>query len=56
MMLHFGLLPTVVSSLGLLLTFTGFLEVTTGKVLSRIRKTSHSNLLSLVLHLNRLSQ
>lgn len=52
MMFHFGFLPTVVSPPGLLLTFTGFLEVTIGKILSHISKTSYNNLPNLVLHLN----
>lgn len=52
MTLHFGILPTVVSLPGLLLTFTGFLEVTIGKSSSHVRKTSHSHLPNLVLRLN----
>lgn len=55
-MLRFGFLPAVVSLPGLLLTFTGFLEVTVGKILSHIRKTSPNNLPNLVLHLNLPSQ
>lgn len=56
MMLRFGFLPTVVSPPGLLPTFTGFLEVTIGEILSRIRKTSHNHLPNLILHLNLPSQ